>query len=66
MTYDLTQFLVLLCLWPWLSYSIGSMLPWAAKHWRWFRWLRPVPPQMLGAAANVLGAGAAGLAVWLA
>ena len=54
------------CLWPCLSYSAGSALAFAARHWAWFRWLRPMSSAAIGAVADLIGGAAAGAAVWLA
>lgn len=61
-----TSLAVAVCLWPCLSYCAGSALAFVARHWSWFRWLRPVPVAVLGAFANVMGAALSGVAVWLA
>lgn len=64
MTINVTEALVAVCLWPCLSYTVGSALPFIARHWA--KALRPIPGPVLGVIANVVGAGLAVLAVVLA
>jgi hypothetical protein len=64
MTIDITEAIVALCLWPCLSYTVGSTVPFLAR--RWARWLRVIPAPVLGAVANVVGACLSLLAVWAA
>lgn len=64
MTIDVTEALVALCLWPCISYTLGSALAFVVRHWA--KWLRPVPTPVLGVLANVAGAALSVLAVVLA
>lgn len=61
MTIDVTEALVAVCLWPCISYTVGSALPFLARHWA--KWLRPIPAPVLGVLANLVGAALAVLAV---
>jgi hypothetical protein len=61
---SISELVVFVALWPCLSYCTGGALGFAARYWA--KWLRPVPTPILGAVANVLGAGFSLLAVWAA
>ena len=63
MTINVTEALVAVALWPALSYTVGSALPFLARHWA--KWMRPIPGPVLGVIANVTGAALAVLAVVL-
>ena len=57
-----SELIVAACLWPCLSYCVGSALAFAARHWAWCRWLRPCSASVLGMVANVIGGALACLA----
>lgn len=61
---SIPELITAVLLWPCLSYCSGMALGFAARHWA--KWLRPIPGPVVGAIANVVGAGLALLAVWAA
>jgi hypothetical protein len=61
---SISELVVFVALWPCLSYCSGAALGFAARYWA--KWLRPVPGSVLGAVANVAGAGLSLLVVWAA